>query len=175
MRLSNHPIGSIWTVPELGGAHAIVLLGPYASGHPVPEYIIAPLYTGAESGFGWTDQDVFVDALETSLGGARYVGVWNARPVRATDLGELVAQLPADALAVSLAQSVFWGTHDQSAHHARLGPMHTPGASVINFHLGEMLRWRMLTVRASRRQAAPSAASKITTSPRIPLTAVAGA
>ena len=167
------PIGSIWTVPELGGSHAIVLLGPYTSGQLAPEYIIAPLYTGAESGFGWTDQDVFVDERETSLGGPRYIGVWNARPVRESDLGAMVARLPEESLAVALAQSVFWGTQDRALRHSRLGPLRTPGAAVINFHLGEMLRWRLLTVRASQKQPAPS--SKAVTGPRIPLAAVAGA
>ena len=144
-------IGSIWTVPEIDGSHAVVLLGPYTSGHVEPEYIIAPVYEGRENGFGWTDQDVFVDTLETSLGSPRYIGVWNARPVRQSDLGEEVAALPQDSLAVALAQSVFWGTYDRRRPHSRLGTLKNPGAPVINFHLGEMLRWRVLTVRASQR------------------------
>jgi hypothetical protein len=146
-------IGSIWTVPELGGHHAIVLLGPYTAGHPVPEYIVAPLYTGEEPGFGWTDQDVFVDERETSLGGVRYIGVWNARPVREGDLDARVGNLPEDAPAIALAQSVFWGTQDRTTRHSRLGHVRTPGAALINFHLGEMLRWRALTVRATQRVA----------------------
>jgi hypothetical protein len=146
-------IGSIWTVPELGGAHAIVLLGPYTAGHPVPEYIVAPLYTGAEPGFGWTDQDVFLDERETSLGGARYIAIWNARPVREGDLADKVGSLPDASHAIELAQDIFWGTQDRTRVHSRLGTTRTPGQAVVNFHLGEMLRWRALTVRAAQRVA----------------------
>ena len=138
-------VGSIWTVPQLRGAHAVVLLGPYTAVPGVQEYVVAPVYTGHEAGFGWTDQDVKVEAAETAFERPCYIGVWNARPLARPALGIQVAQLVEGAVALSVAHEVYWGVHtDRAIRHGRLGAPLAAGSPTVLFHVDELARWRAL-------------------------------
>src|SRR5438477_196737 len=102
--------------------HAMVLLGPFTGVRPVPEYVVLPVYRGIEPGFGWTDQDVRLEADETSYAQPVFLSVWNAQNALETDLESFVMRIPDAQIGIALAQDVYWAaSQNHSVRHPRLG------------------------------------------------------
>lgn len=141
-------IGSIWTVPDLGDAAAVLLAGPFRASSASQEYLIAPLYTGDEPGNRWTSEDVRLEPAEIGGLGTRYVAIWNARPLLAQDLGLQVGLLAAEA--VTAVRDAYWENLNEkrSARDPRLGaPIRSRRERVAKFQGAELRRWEPLSGR----------------------------
>jgi hypothetical protein len=138
------PVGSIWTVRGVENGHALVILGPIMRENSGSQFVVVPLYTGQEPGFGWTDQDVRLDTEETSYAAPRFLGVWNARPVYERDLEQFVMRVPDAHLAIAIAQDVYWAAaQGRRLKHPRLGSPLMAGSQTTQFQERERQRWSL--------------------------------
>lgn len=136
------PIGSIWTVRGVEGGHALVILGPIMRDRGGPQFIVVPIYTGQEPGFGWTDQDVRLESRETSYADTRFLGVWNARPLYERDLERFVMRVPDAHIAIAIAQDVYWASaQGRRLKHPRLGSPMRYDSPTTEFQERERQRW----------------------------------
>lgn len=141
-------IGSIWSVIGLKDAAVVVLSGPFAAARFVREYLVAPVYTGAEPGFVWTSEDVLLHPSETGLGGARYAAIWNARPILEADLGLELGTLPTDV--TELVKDFYWASINERkiGKHERLGKdVDSANDPAARFQASELERWEPLSGR----------------------------
>lgn len=153
-------IGSIWTIAGMDQP-AVVLLGPFGESRGNPEYVIAPLYLGAEPGFRQTDEDVRLEAQETGIG-VRFAALWNAGPVLAGDLGQQLGLLPDDATA--LVRDVYWATLNEEAlpKGLRVGkPIRSSDEPVADFQEDELERWTIIAGRVLAAAEPPPAAPPV--------------
>lgn len=140
-------IGSIWTVAGVEDGLVVILAGPFAEARGTPEYLVAPLYSDAEPGFAWTDEDVRLEASETGLYGVRFAAIWNARPVLREDLVLQLGMVPSEA--ASVLRDVYWA----SVNEARLGGprlgkrIRSARERVAAFQESELNRWAGLSGR----------------------------
>lgn len=141
-------IGSIWSVLGLRDATVVVLAGPFRTTRGNPEYLVAPLYTGAEPGFVWTSEDVRLDTGETGLGPTRYAAIWNARPALETDLALELGEL-SEAATVAV-RDAYWASLNERplGPDPRLGkPIRSHKDPAARFQAREMERWESLSGR----------------------------
>jgi hypothetical protein len=136
------PVGSIWTVRGVEAGHGLVILGPILRESTGAEFVVVPVYTGSEPGFGWTDQDVRMEPEETSYAAPTFLGVWNARPVLERNLERFVMRVPDAHIAIAIAQDVYWaGAQSRRLKHPRLGSALKPGSKTEAFQRAEMAKW----------------------------------
>lgn len=136
------PVGSIWTVRGVEGGHGLVILGPILRESLGAEFIVVPVYSGAEPGFGWTDQDVRLEPEETSYAAPMFLGVWNARPVLEKNLERFVMRVPDAHIAIAIAQDVYWAaSQHRRLKHPRLGAEPKPGSKTEAFQQSEREKW----------------------------------
>jgi hypothetical protein len=126
----------------------VVLAGPFTTPRGIPEYLVAPLYTGQEPGFVWTSEDVRLSADDTGLGAERFVGIWNARPVLEADLAFELGRLSDEATVA--VRDAYWA----SLNERRLGPSPRLGREVrsasdpaARYQAAELDRWEPLSGR----------------------------
>lgn len=143
-----HSPGEVWSVLGVEGGVMVLLAGPFDAAHGQREYLAAPLYTGKEEGFVWTDQDVRLAADESPSDNELFVGVWNARPVLEDDLFVLLGQLADEALTV--ARDVYWAALNEETVEAeeRLGrSIRSADDPAARFQVAEMDRWSAVSDR----------------------------
>lgn len=142
----DRPIGSLWTVAGMGEQLAVILLGPFAP-RTGPEFVVAPLYTGAEPGFRQTDEDVRLEAEETGVG-VRYLAIWNAGPVLERDLVQQVGWLPAATMTAVL--DSYWASLNEATDRSpRVGKrIRSQREAVAQFQEAELVRWQPVAGRA---------------------------
>src|SRR4029078_3535375 len=99
---SRPPVGSIWTVRGVENGHALVILGPIMREKSGSQFVVVPIYSGQEQGFGWSDQDVRLESEETSYAAPRFLGVWNARAVYERELERFVMRVPDAHIAIAI-------------------------------------------------------------------------
>jgi hypothetical protein len=147
--VAEYSVGSIWSVLGVEDGRVVVLAGPFAASRGSPEYLVAPLYSGAEPGFAWSSEDVLLNPNETGLGVQLYAAVWNARPVLEVDLLFRLGQLQDDATVA--VRDAYWASLNERplGKSPRLGPpvrsIRDPAAQ---FQAGELERWQPVSGRA---------------------------
>lgn len=140
------PVGSIWTVRGVESAHALVILGPIMREKTGSQFVVVPIYTGQEPGFGWTDQDVRLETEETSYAAPRFLGVWNARLVYGRELERFVMRVPDAHIAIAIAQDVYWAaSQGRRLGHPRLGSAMRDGSATEQLQARERQRWNVGT------------------------------
>lgn len=140
--MAPHSVGSVWYVLGLDDAAAVILAGPFAADRDVPEYLVAPLYTGREAGFVWTSEDVRLEAAETGLGEPRFAAIWNARPLLADDLVYQIGQLTDEATVV--VRDAYWASLNERplGKNPRLGKaIRAASEPAAQFQARELERW----------------------------------
>lgn len=147
-QVASHPLGSVWSVLGVENGHAAIIAGPFAASRGVPEYLVVPLYTGADGGFVWTSEDVRLDAGETQLDGPRYAAIWNARPVLEADLAFQVSQLTEEAIVA--VRDAYWASLNERplGRSPRLGrPIKSAADPAAQFQTRELKRWQQVSGR----------------------------
>jgi hypothetical protein len=145
------PVGSIWTVRGVENGHALVILGPIMREKTGSQFVVVPVYSGDEPGFGWTDQDVRLDPEETSYAKPRFLGVWNARLVYERELERFVMRVPDAHIAIAIAQDVYWAaSQGRRLKHPRLGSEMREGSEATLFQERERKRWAASIADAGR-------------------------
>jgi hypothetical protein len=143
------PVGSIGTVRGVEHGQAMIILGPFSGVRQTPEYVIAPVYSGSETDFGWTDQDVRLEATETSYAKPVFLGIWNAQQALETDLDMFVMRVPDAMVGIALAQDVYWAaSQNRSVAHSRLGPPLLYESRTAGFRLREVMKWGHVSLHA---------------------------
>lgn len=143
-----HSPGEVWSVLGVEGGVMVLLAGPFDAAHGQREYLAAPLYTGEEEGFVWTDQDVRIAPDESLSSDEGFIGVWNARPVLEDDLFVLLGELGDDAL--TAARDVYWATLNEETfdEDERLGrSIRSADDAAARFQNAEMDRWSVVSDR----------------------------
>jgi hypothetical protein len=139
---SRPPVGSIWTVRGVDNGHALVILGPIMREASGTQFVVVPIYSGQELGFGWSDQDVRLESEETSYAAPRFLAVWNARPVYERELDRFVMRVPDAHIAIAIAQDVYWAaSQGRRLKHPRLGSPIREGTETTQFQERERRRW----------------------------------
>lgn len=142
------PVGSIWSVPQLGDASLVVLSGPFVAGQGSGEYLVAPLYSEGHPGFAWTSDDVLLTPEETGLSDVSYAALWNARPVLEADLGLQLGALPREV--AELLRDFYWASINEKrvGKHERLGKeIRSADELAARFQARELERWEPLSGR----------------------------
>ncbi|SRR6266516_3880825 len=169
--VAEYPIGSIWSVLGIEDGRVVILAGPFAVSRGSPEYLVAPLYSGSESGFVWTSEDVALTTEDTGLGISLYAALWNARPILEGDLVFRLGQLQDEAtIAV---RDAYWASLNERplGKSARLGRrIRSSSDPAAIFQADELRRWQELSGRALRCDPGISASAKFMLGDRWSLT-----
>ncbi|SRR6266516_924632 len=158
--VAEYPVGSIWSVLGVEDGRAVVLAGPFAASRGSPEYLVAPLYAGSESGFVWTSEDVRLNPEETSLGVRLYAAVWNARPVLEVDLLFRLGQCQDEATIV--VRDAYWASLNERrlGKSPRLGRrIRSTSDTAAQFQARELRKWQQVSGRALQSGASVSASA----------------
>jgi hypothetical protein len=141
-------LGSVWSVAGVPGGTALVIAGPFGPPGAVREFLVAPLYTGSEPGFSWTDWDVLIRPEESPFNTPRYAAVWNVRPVLEYDLelqlGDVTSQ------AASVVRDVYWASLNEQklGPDPRLGrPLRSWKSREAAFQKAELELWKVVSGR----------------------------
>lgn len=133
-------LGSVWSVPRLGGK-VLVILGPFGSPDR-PEFLATPLYATSHPGFARSRIDVEISPAESPFDETTFAAVWNARPLLATELGlnhGVVATPALDAV-----KDVYWATLNERPLKGdrRLGRFQfLRRQRILKFQHQELERW----------------------------------
>lgn len=144
--MTSVPIGSVWTVPQLGSA-VLVTLGPFGAADK-QEYLVTPLYPKDYPGFVRSQIDLLIDPPEGPFDTTTFAAVWNARPMLASDFGLSLGLLASPAL--EAVKDVYWATlNDHSLKQdRRLGRFQfLRRKRIIRFQEDELSRWAPLSGR----------------------------
>ena len=141
-------LGSVWSVAGVPGGTALVIAGPFGPPGAIREFLIAPLYTGSEPGFSWTDWDVLIRPDESPFNTQRFAAVWNVRPVLEYDLelqlGDVTSQ------AASAVRDVYWASINEQklGPDPRLGrPLRSWKSREAAFQKSELEIWKVVSGR----------------------------
>ena len=131
----------------------LVILGPILREASGAEFVVVPVYTGSEPGFGWSDQDVRLEPEETSYAVPMFLGVWNARPVPERSLERFVMRVPDAHIAIAIAQDVYWAAaQGRRLKHPRLGAPLKAASKTTEFQRSELAKWASAATLQARAQ-----------------------
>jgi hypothetical protein len=149
-------IGSVWTVPLVGGK-VVITAGPFGSSQH-PEYLVIPVYSSREPRFSRSRLDVEIVVEEGPFDRRMFASVWNARPVLTSDLELNLGVLSTSA--IEAIRDVYWTTlnGERLGNDKRLGKFQLlRRGRIVRFQEAELRRWRVLSGRVWQHEPALNA------------------